>query len=232
MSSRPLVAVPGRFSASASALRYGAVVTARALSQLVLDAGGEPLQVHPSPGSEAEVGERLAFADAVLLPGGGDLAPSTYGQQVAHDEVYDVDDVQDSFDLAVARWALAAGRPLLAICRGTQVVNVALGGDLVQHMEDPHRHVVHDLRVQPGTLLHAAVGDRMPASCYHHQRIGRLGSGLRVVATAEDGTPEAVELASAPAWFVGVQWHPEDTAGADPTQVALVRALVEAARRP
>ena len=231
MQRRPLVAIPGRFAASTSALRYAAVVTAQALSQLVFDAGGEPVQVHPQPGTAAQVGERLAFADAVLLPGGGDLAPAAYGQVVAHEAVYDVDEVQDQFDLAAARWALDTGRPLLAVCRGTQVVNVLLGGDLVQHMDDPHRPVTHRVGIEPGSTLQAAVGDSVSASCYHHQQLGRLGAGLHVVARAEDGTPEGVELDSAPGWFVGVQWHPEDTAPADPAQVALVRAFLAAVAR-
>jgi putative glutamine amidotransferase len=231
-----IVAIPGRFSASASALRHRAVVTARALSEAVLLAGGEPVTVLPwAPGGEVtvdQVAERLHFADAVLLPGGGDLSPARYGQQVAHDEVYDVDDEQDAFDLAVAEWALTTGVPLLAICRGTQVVNVLRGGDLAQHMDEPHRHVVHEVGVDTSSRLASAVGSRVRASCYHHQSLGRLGSGLRVVARAEDGTPEAIELEEPASWFLGVQWHPEDTATSDDAQLAILRALVHAARRP
>ena len=134
----PIVVIPGRFSASASALRYRAVVTARALSEAVLRAGGEPVTVHPwAPGGSVtpeQVADRLRFADAVLLPGGGDLSPERYGQAVAHDAVYDVDHEQDAFDLAVAEWALGAGVPLLAVCRGTQVVNVLQAPILTQGM--------------------------------------------------------------------------------------------------
>ena len=230
----PIVAIPGRFSASASALRYRAVVTARALSEAVLRAGGEPVTVHPwaPSGTVAidEVADRLRFADAVLLPGGGDLSPERYGQPVAHDDVYDVDHEQDAFDLAVAEWALGSGVPLLAVCRGTQVVNVLRGGDLRQHMDDPHRHVVHEVQVVPGTRLAAAVGTTVTASCYHHQSLERLGDGLQVVARAEDGTPEAIELDGHDGWFLGVQWHPEDTADSDPVQLAVLRGLVDAAR--
>ncbi len=234
MSRTPIVVIPGRFSASASALRYRAVVTARALSEAVLRAGGEPVTVHPwAPDGVVtadEVADRLRFADAVLLPGGGDLSPERYGQQVEHDAVYDVDHEQDGFDLAVAEWALGAGVPLLAVCRGTQVVNVLRGGTLRQHMDDPHRHVVHDVAVDEGSRLAAAVGAQVTASCYHHQAIERLGDGLHVVARAEDGTPEAIELDGHDGWFVGVQWHPEDTADTDPVQLAVVRGLVDAAR--
>jgi putative glutamine amidotransferase len=230
---RPLIAVPSRFSATASAHRYRALTTARTLSEGVLLAGGEPLSVHPwAPGglvSVEEVSERLAFVDGVLLPGGGDVSPTLY-DDVAEDSVYDVDDEQDAFDLAVARWALGAGVPLLAVCRGWQLVDVALGGDLEQHMSRPHLHQVHDVTIEPGTSLAAAVGPRVHVSCFHHQRVRRLGAGLVPIAWAEDGTVEAAALPSAPGWFLGVQWHPEDTVDTDPAQLALFEALVAAAR--
>ncbi|GAA0630981.1 gamma-glutamyl-gamma-aminobutyrate hydrolase family protein [Kutzneria viridogrisea] len=211
---RPLIVIPARFSASASALRYGAVVTARALSGAVLRAGGEPLTVHPDG---AELDERFAFAEGVLLPGGGDLDPSRYGHASRDESVYDVDAEQDEFDLAVARWALRTGRPLLAVCRGMQVVNVALGGTLEQHMASPHRHLVHTVTSTWG---------EQEVSCYHHQRVDQLGAGLVPVAHAADGTVEAVRLADPAGWFLGVQWHPEDT----PSQDGLFRQLVAAAQ--
>jgi putative glutamine amidotransferase len=230
---RPRIAIPARFAASTSALRYEAVVTARRLSELVLLAGGEPLTMHPwAPGGivdPAEVADRMALADGVLLPGGGDVDPAAYGQEAVSEHVYDVDAEQDAFDLAVARWALERGVPLLAVCRGLQVVNVALGGTLAQHMSEPHRHVVQPLTVTAGSLLAEVLGGAVQASCYHHQQLDRLGSGLRASAHAADGTVEAVELPDSPGWFLGVQWHPEDTYDADPQQLALVTALVTAA---
>jgi len=234
MSRRPIVAIPARFSSAASAHRYAALSQARALSEGVLRAGGEPVTIHPwAPGGvadDAEVAERLEFVDAVLLPGGGDLDPATYGQQIASDDVYDVDPEQDAFDLAVARWALGSGTPLLAVCRGWQVVNVALGGELEQHMTQPHRHVVHDVAVEPGSVLEGIVGATAAASCYHHQRASVLGAGLVPVARAADGTVEAAVLADPKGWFLAVQWHPEDTFATDPAQLALFQALVDAAR--
>jgi putative glutamine amidotransferase len=234
MSKTPLVAIPGRFSASASALRYQAIVTARALSASVLRAGGEPLTVHPSaPGGvadEDDVARRLAFADAVLLPGGGDLSPARYGQDVASGDVYDVDDEQDAFDLAVARWAIRSGVPLLAVCRGMQVVNVALGGSLEQHMDEPHRPVTHPVTVDSGTRLSDVVGAKVDVSCFHHQRIHELGEGLHAIARAGDGGIEAIDLPSAHGWLVAVQWHPEDTAADDAAQQGLFDGLVRAAR--
>jgi putative glutamine amidotransferase len=209
---RPLIAIPARFSASASVLRYRAEVAASALVEAVFAAGGEPVVIHPVAASDDEVRARLAFADGVLLPGGGDLAAHWYGRD-DHASLYDVDQVQDAFDLAVARVTLDDGVPLLSICRGTQVVNVARGGDLLQDMPAPHRHLIH----QVGGLT---------VSCYHHQALGRLGKDLEVTARAADGTVEAVRLAGHPGWYRGVQWHPEDTALADPS---LFRDLVQAA---
>ncbi|HTU74674.1 MAG TPA: gamma-glutamyl-gamma-aminobutyrate hydrolase family protein [Trebonia sp.] len=233
MSRRPLIAIPARFSDSASALRYRAEVTARALAEAVFDGGGEPLVVHPhGPASDDEVAARLAFAAAVLLPGGGDLDPRWSGQLPDAGQ-YDVDAGQDAFDLAVARVALRHGWPLLAICRGLQVVNVALGGDLVQDMAvsgEDHRPRRHEVTVSAGSLLAAAAGGPvLPVSCYHHQCLGRLAEGLSVVARAGDGVVEAVEMPGHPGWFLGLQWHPEDLAAEDAGSGGIFRAFATAA---
>lgn len=232
--SRPLIAIPARFSASAAALRYEAEVTACKLIEAVYAAGGGPLSVHPSaPGGsldEEQAGERLGFADGVLLPGGGDLRPVHYGG-AQHESLYDMDSQQDAFDLAVARWCLNSGRPLLAICRGLQVVNVAQGGTLVQDMPRHHRHVRSELALRPGTAVHGVLGqDTVTISCYHHQAVDLIGTGLRPTAFSEDGVVEAIELADpGRGWFLAVQWHPEDTASCDPAQQHLFDALVSAA---
>ncbi|MEU3460649.1 gamma-glutamyl-gamma-aminobutyrate hydrolase family protein [Streptomyces sp. NPDC006733] len=235
---RPLIALPARFSATTSALRYAAEVTARALVEAVWRAGGEPLMMHPhAPGGTAdpaEVAARLARCDGLLLPGGGDVAPHRYGAAGPHRGVYDVDDEQDGFDLAAARRALDAGLPLLAVCRGLQVVNVLLGGTLEQDMGGPdreHRHRVHPVRVECGSPLAGLLGAReVNVSCYHHQRVDGLGTGLAVAARAADGTVEALDLPGAAAWFTAVQWHPEDTAHQDRGNQGLFDALVRAAR--
>lgn len=233
MARRPLIAIPARFSESASALRYRADVLPRTLPTAVLAAGGEPLAVHPSGGADVDdqVAQRLAFADGIVLPGGGDLDARWAGQG-SHSTLYDVDIEQDEFDLAVARHALATGIPLLAICRGLQVVNVARGGDLVQDMSEStgnHRNLTHPVTTQAGSLLHATIGAHIEVSCFHHQSLGRLGEAMTPVARSEDGTTEAVELRESPGWFLGLQWHPEDTAATDKNQAALFAAHVEAA---
>ncbi|MFE6823363.1 gamma-glutamyl-gamma-aminobutyrate hydrolase family protein [Streptomyces sp. NPDC057690] len=227
---RPLIAIPARFSATTSALRYAAEVNARALIEAVWRAGGEPATIHPA---EGDVASRLARFDGVLLPGGGDLAPHRYGVTDTHGSVYDVDDLQDAFDLELARRTLDSGLPLLAICRGLQVVDVALGGTLEQDMGGPgreHRHVVHPVEVRRGTLLERATGaQKVEVSCYHHQRVNGIAAGLTVTARAADGTVEGLELPGARGWFTAVQWHPEDTAHEDPAQQGLFDALVRAA---
>ncbi|MGV9356337.1 gamma-glutamyl-gamma-aminobutyrate hydrolase family protein [Streptomyces misionensis] len=238
MTHRPLIAVPARFSATASALRHAAEVNARALVEAVWRAGGEPVTLHPhAPGGTAdpaEVAVRLARFDGLLLPGGGDLAPHRYGAAHTHDTVYDVDDEQDAFDLELARQALATGLPLLAVCRGLQVVNTVLGGTLHQDMGGPdrdHRHLRHPVALAPGSAVARITGtDKAEASCYHHQRLDRLGEGLTVTARAADGTVEAIELPSHGGLLLAVQWHPEDTAHEDPAQQRLFDALVERAR--
>ncbi|WEH37037.1 gamma-glutamyl-gamma-aminobutyrate hydrolase family protein [Streptomyces sp. AM 4-1-1] len=234
---RPLIAIPARFAAGTSALRYAAEVNARALVEAVWRAGGEPATIHPhAPDGSADPGEvadRLGRFDGVLLPGGGDIAPGRYGAGPAHESVYDVDDQQDGFDLEAARQALRLGMPLLAVCRGLQVVNTVLGGTLAQDMGGPereHRHVVHPVELAPGSVVARAAGvGKVDVSCYHHQRVERLGRGLRVCATAADGTVEALELPSNEGWFTGVQWHPEDTAHHDRAQHGLFDALVREA---
>ena len=230
---RPRILIPARFSASASALRFQAEVNARKLVTAVYDAGGEPLTVHPhAPDgvvSDDEIADRFGFVDGVLLPGGGDITPVFYGGD-NHDEHYDMDPEQDAFDLAVARWALGSDRPVLAICRGLQIANVALGGSLIAHMASPHRHVTSTLGLDPQCRLSRALGtSTVTISCYHHQALDRLGEGLQGTAWSNDGVVEGVELVDpARSWFLGVQWHPEDTAASDPAQHAVFTEFIAA----
>lgn len=232
---RPLIAIPARFSASASALRYRAEVGARALVEGVFRAGGEPVLVHPHAPAGLpdldEIAARMSRFDGVLLPGGGDVAPQWYSG-APHPSLYGVDLEQDAFDLAVARWALRSGTPLLAVCRGAQVLNVALGGTLVPDMPSHHRHVLSDLVLDAGTGVAAALGaTHVRVSCYHHQAVDRVADGLVATAWTSDGVIEALEPASpGPGWLLAVQWHPEDTAATDPAQQSLFATLVDHAR--
>lgn len=225
---RPRIALVGRFAEHTSATRYAAIVSARALVESMWLAGAEPLTFLAAPGPEGvDWASRLEGIDGVLLCGGADIDPARYGQTDVHPEVYDVDALQDEADLTLATYCLDSGIPTLAVCRGLHVVNVARGGSLVQHMDDHHRHVVHDVVIESGPV--GIEPGPITASCYHHQCIDRLGSGLKVVGSAEDGTVEAVAIDAA-GWAFGVQWHPEDTARQDPRQLSVFQALVDAAR--
>lgn len=225
---RPRIALVGRFAEHTSATRYAAIVSARALVESMWLAGAEPLTFLAAPGPEGvDWATRLQGIDGVLLCGGADIDPARYGQTDVHPEVYDVDALQDEADLTLATYCLEFGIPTLAVCRGLHVVNVARGGSLVQHMDDHHRHVVHDVVIESGPA--GIEPGLITASCYHHQCIDRLGSGLKVVGRAEDGTVEAVAIDAA-GWAFGVQWHPEDTAREDPRQLSVFQALVDAAR--
>ena len=224
--SRPRIALIGRFAEHTSATRYAGVVSARALLESLWLAGADPVTLlAASDGMDWQA--RLAGFDGVLLCGGADIDPARYGESETHPEVYDVDALQDEADLSLAAYCFAHGVPTLAVCRGLHVVNVLRGGTLVQHMDDHHRHVVHDVVIERGPA--GIEPGPITASCYHHQCIDRLGSGLEVVGRAEDGTVEAVTIDSA-GWAFGVQWHPEDTAREDPRQLGVFRALVDASR--
>jgi putative glutamine amidotransferase len=194
-------------------------------------AGGRPLLVPPS---EDGIEETLGVLDGLLFSGGSDIDPDTYGAE-AHPETNGVRPERDQAELALLEAALARDMPVLAVCRGSQVLNVALGGDLVQHLpevvgHERHKHTPgvfadHDVDVLPGTKLQALVGDHAPVKSHHHQGFGRIGDGLQEAARAEDGTVEAIEDPER-RFALGVLWHPEE--GED---AALFEALVDEARR-
>ncbi|MBK5289551.1 MAG: gamma-glutamyl-gamma-aminobutyrate hydrolase family protein [Acidimicrobiia bacterium] len=182
----------------------------------------------------------LSRFDGLVLPGGGDVNPERYGQAAAP-ETYGVIPVRDEFEFELCGAALELDLPILAICRGTQVLNVERGGTLHQHitpafpghgtpgMEGSQN--VHDVEVELDSRVGRAMRTaRVACSCHHHQSIDRIGQGLRVTARDADGTIEAVELEGT-TWVTAVQWHPEDTSADDPAQQGLFDALVEAARR-
>jgi putative glutamine amidotransferase len=223
---RPRIALIGRFAEHTSATRYAGVVSARALLESLWLAGADPVTLLAASDG-MDWAPRLKGFDGVLLCGGADIDPRLYGETEVHPEVYDVDALQDEADLSLASYCFEHGVPTLAVCRGLHVVNVLRGGTLVQHMDDHHRHAVHDVVIERGPV--GIEAGPIIASCYHHQCIDRLGSGLEVVGRAEDGTIEAVTIDSS-GWAFGVQWHPEDTAREDARQLGVLRALVDASR--
>src|SRR5580704_3914864 len=229
---RPLIAIVGRRATKSSVLRYSGTIAAETLLDAVLRAGGEPVILHGgTPADMTSLPERVARFDGIVLPGGGDLNPGRYCAAPTPDcEV--PDDRQDAFDLAVIRAAVGSATPTLAICRGLQVLNVACGGTLRQHVADgpvPHLGGLHEVTIARGSRLHQLAGaDTVTVSSYHHQAIGRLGSGLSAIACAPDGCVEAVEHRQA--GVLAVQWHPEDQAGRRGHDQALFDDLVARAR--
>jgi putative glutamine amidotransferase len=206
----------------------------------VRDAGGEPVLLPPGV---VDAGGLLDRLDGLVLAGGGDLDPALHGG-AAHETVYAIDPRRDEGELALARLVLERGIPTFAICRGLQVVNVALGGSLHVHLPEVvdgtviHRKEPEALRGMPGPTPHeievepdSFLARTMEATTvtpmsWHHQAVDRVGDELRVVGWAADGTVEALEHESHP-WLALVQWHPELTAAGDPTQQRLFDALVE-----
>ena len=200
-----------------------AAVLPRTYIDVVAAAGGNSVLLPPLGLDD------VSFLDGLVIAGGADVDPDRYGQH-AHPETTGLRPDRDETEFALVRAALAAGIPTLGVCRGMQVLNVVLGGTLTQHIPDvtgtvTHRPVVgqfgsNEVRTVPGSALAAILGETATVSCSHHQAIDRLGDGLRVAATAPDGTVEAVEL-DGPGFVFGVQWHPEQDA-----EVRLFKALV------
>jgi putative glutamine amidotransferase len=226
---RPLIAVTGMRSPMVTGLRRRGIVAAEKVLDAVYRAGGDPVVLAPL--DRPDIPSLAAFA-GLVVPGGADLDPSTYGG-VRTSATEPSDLLQDRFDLAVSKAAIAVGMPYLAICRGMQVLNVALGGSLVDHLppsDVPHRDAFHDVTLEPGCAVALAMGTSRPSvSSYHHQGLDRLGDGLRVTGRTADGCPEAVEHRTSP--VLAVQWHPEDDAETSAAEQGLFDAVVEQARR-
>lgn len=240
--SAPLIAIVGREVPEAKGLRGPGIASGRLYLEAIARAGGLPVIVPPldiaasraAPTLRDHAAAVVSRCDGVVLHGGGDIDPRHYGQDPATDTLYGLNDRHDRFELAVVDAILASRTPLLAICRGLQVLNVARGGTLVQDLgpEHPgHRKTLHPVRLAAGSRVARAMDTVHPQRChsFHHQAVDVLGAGLVVTGSSEDGIIEAVETED-DSWTVGVQWHPEDTASEDPEQQRLFDALVVASR--
>lgn len=231
-----MVAVTGRRLGRTDKWPYsGAAALPYRYIEAVLRAGGQPVIVNDARDPKA----LMARVDALILTGGPDVDPQRYGE-TAHPSVYGVDSADDDFECALAEAATVRSVPTLAICRGIQLLNVARGGTLHQHItEDPGVPAHGQPGVAGGARQHEVTLDRgslvaeimdtttVTASCHHHQAIDKLGDGLRVVGRARDGIVEALELDGQ--FVLAVQWHPEDTADEDPAQQRLFDAIVRRA---
>ncbi|MFE2751829.1 gamma-glutamyl-gamma-aminobutyrate hydrolase family protein [Actinosynnema sp. NPDC059335] len=223
---RPLIGV----STYLERVRFGvwdveAAVLHRDYLDSVVRAGGNPVLLPPVGSWDAD---SVGFLDGLVLAGGADVDPALYGRP-RDPRTGPARPERDAVELGLARAALKLDLPLLAVCRGMQVLNVALGGTLVQHVDghNPAPAVFQHtgIAVAPGSVLAGIVGLATTVFCHHHQALDVLGDGLRVVAGAPDGTPEAVELPGS-RFVLGVQSHPE----ADTEDDRLFAALVGAAR--
>ncbi|MEU0742013.1 gamma-glutamyl-gamma-aminobutyrate hydrolase family protein [Streptomyces sp. NPDC006134] len=229
MTGRPLIGVSTYLE---SGTRWGvweleAALLPAGYPRLVQRAGGLAAMLPPDAPEHA--GAAVARLDGLVIAGGPDVEPARYGA-VPDPRTGPPDRARDAWELALIDAALARDVPLLGICRGMQLLNVALGGTLVQHLdghaETPGVFGRHPVVPVPGTRYAAVVPEEISVPVFHHQAVDRLGAGLVASAHAADGTVEAVELPSGP-WVLGVQWHPE--MGED---VRVMRALVEAAGAP
>ena len=236
MSGRPAIGL----CAAVESARWGAwdeeaALLPRSYARAVQRAGGIALMLPPDPLLEQNPAEILDRLDGLVLTGGCDIDPGTYGEP-AHESVTGTSPERDRFELALARAALERDMPLLGICRGMQMLNVALGGGIEQHLPDVvghemHRHTPgvfadHHVRLEPGSLAARVVGRELePVKSHHHQALDGLGDGLVVTGwSVEDGVVEAVEQPDR-RFALGVLWHPEEDEAS-----RVLHALVEEAK--
>jgi putative glutamine amidotransferase len=213
-----------------------------AYTRAIIQAGGIPLLLAnglPRPALE----NLCSRVDGILLTGGGDVETARYGGE-EHPSIGHPDPARDETEITLAQICAQQKIPLMAICRGAQVLNIALGGTLYSHipaqfsssiehdchaLDNARTHLAHTVHLQPGCLLHQVVGETiLPVNSLHHQGLQRLGVGVQPVAWAPDGLVEAVELTGHP-FFIGVQWHPEWLTDQPATQ-ALIASFVKAAQ--
>jgi putative glutamine amidotransferase len=234
---RPIIGITTHDSQSASGLPIVALQTN--YIQAILQAGGLPVLL-PSQLNQEEWMELYPRLDGLLLTGGGDIALK-YFSGTDHPKIGDVDEERDTLELPLLRAAAANGKPFLGICRGCQVVNVALGGTLYTHIPDqlatdirhdcypdiPRTHLAHPVRIVEGSQMAEIVGEALlQVNSLHHQGLKDLAPALKAVGYAPDGLVEAVELPGHP-FGVAVQWHPEWLRDQEPTW-RLFRAFIAA----
>lgn len=229
----PRVAVAGMWSLLIHGLRFDGSAVSAAVLRSVIRAGGEPFTLFAE--STLPATERLRGFDALLIPGGFDIDPKRYGEDpLATTKTADMA-AQDQFEAELLDAAVSIGLPVLAICRGFQLLNVEHGGSLLQDLpeDSEHRSSTHQVLLEADSRIARALGcTELPVSSYHHQAIARVGAGLRVVGRAPDGVVEALEPLDPNIPLLAVQWHPEDSAAENPQQHAIFQWLIDEAIKP
>ena len=229
----PRILLPGKLTTSASGVRGESYSNGLLYAQAVARAGGVVSTVAPLIEHLAHVVDLVAAHDGVLIQGGGDIDPARYGEAQRSDQVYGIVAAHDEFEFAVVREAVRQNKPMLAICRGVQVLNVALGSNLYQDLGDvladreSHWNTYHPIAVNEGSRLATAIGTLAPqrSHSFHHQALKDVANELSVVAQSPDGVIEAVEHRTC-RWILGVQWHPEDDAASEQDQQRLFDGFV------
>jgi len=206
----------------------------------VAAAGAAPVIIPLSLDQDASqtIFDRL---DAVVLAGGDDVNPARYGQS-PHPKAETPDDARDELEITLTRWAIAQHKPLMGICRGVQVMNVAMGGTLIQDIENlvpgtlQHSYPfdapvergksTHEVFIEGGSILSGVFGTCVDVNSFHHQGLGEIASGFKIIGRAPDGIVEAIE-STEPTLAFGVQWHPEDMYKTDPVMLTLFKMFVE-----
>jgi putative glutamine amidotransferase len=239
-----MVGIPCRGDAARAGQGRPVNVQNSSYIQAVVDAGGAPFLIPLEAGAGVL---RLLFrqADGILLAGGGDIDPRLYGEP-AHPSLAEVQPARDALEITLAGWALDENKPLLGICRGIQVMNVAAGGSLYQDIaaqcpaarrhhyfsDDGYRrdYLAHPVSILPGSRLEAALGaDSLAVNSLHHQALKEVPAPYHVVGRADDGVIEGIEAPGHP-FAVGVQWHPEELVAGQPAARRLFQAFVRACR--
>ncbi len=238
---RPLIGVPTGREKSQRFYGLPLYIMNQTYIRILENLGALPIMI-PLQMTEATLRGIFERLDGLFLPGGEDIDPAHYGTE-RHPLLGATDKERDRTELLVTRWAVEVGMPLLGVCRGVQMINVACGGTLHQDLHDEcptlNKHdytpplyeryrISHTVTVEPDSRVARSLGTVHEVNSMHHQGINRLGAGLRVVARAEDGLPEAVELPVLP-FVVGVQWHPEELATTDQESTNLFYDFIEAA---
>jgi putative glutamine amidotransferase len=231
------ILLPGKLTSGATGVRGDSYSNGLKYATSVARAGGVIGTVAPLQEYLAHVTNLVTSSDGVLIQGGGDIDPSRYGETQRTDTVYGIVPAHDNFEIAVVREAVRLNKPVLAICRGIQILNVALGGTLHQDLGDvlpnreSHWDTYHPIALEPGSRIAVAMKTHSPehSHSFHHQALKEVAADLVVTARAPDGVIEAVEHSRCK-WVVGVQWHPEDNAAESTDQQRLFDSFIRACR--